>query len=393
MNGFKMINLTLIWMLVLPIMLSALSLFVIPKVAKSIPLMHNIGFSVGGLIISGLIFAACFYGSIGYKTHDTEILNGEITSKERVHGTYEESYECNCRTEQSCSGSGSSRSCTSNRVCQTCYRTHYTVAWNANATIGSWKIDGLDELSSRVYQATDPVRYSIIQRGDAAAKEHSYTNYIKAVPQTLFRPLQDTLKTKYAGSIPAYPDSTYDFYKIDRVIGVGVSIPNNPAWNIQLSNMLKVLGPRKQANVVVVITKFADQDYFYALQDAWLNGKKNDVVVVIGAPDFPKKAAWVNVMALTDSDIIRVSIRDDILDLEDLTADNVLSVINKNVQANFKRKSMKDFAYLESEIDPPSWVIYSTLIADLLAYLGFWFFLFKQNSVYSGRRSSYNRFR
>lgn len=380
-------------MLVLPIFLSALSLYIIPKVAKNFPMLHNIGFAVGGLFISGILIAACFYASIGYKTHDTEILNGEITSKERVHGTYEESYECNCRTEQSCSGSGSSRSCTSNRVCQTCYRTHYTVAWNAHSNIGSWKIDGLDDLSSRVYQATDPVRYAIIQRADAVAKEHSYTNYIKAVPQTLFRPAQDTLKLKYIGNIPAYPDSVYDFYKIDRVFGVGVSIPNTQSWNTKLSNMLRTLGPAKQANIIVVITKFPDQDYFYALQDAWLNGKKNDIVVVIGAPDFPKKATWVNVMALTDSDIIRVSIRDDILDLEDLNADNVLSIINKNVQANFKRKSMKDFKYLENEIDPPSWVISVTLGINLFAYLGFWFFLFKQSSVYSGRRSSYNRFR
>jgi hypothetical protein len=388
-----MFNMTLTWMFVIPVILSVLSFFIVPKISGRFPMLFNIGTSLGGILISGLIFAACFYAGVGYKTADTEIWNGEITSKERLHGTYEESYECNCTSSTSCSGSGANRSCSTTKSCQTCYRTHYTVNWNARSNVGSWQIDGLDSTSRSVYDAKDPARWSIINMGDPAAVEHLYTNYIKAVPETLFRPAQETLKTKYAGKIPTYPDSVFDFYKINRVIGVDVVIPDNQKWNDKLSGMLKQLGPKKQANVVVVITKFSDQDYFYALQDAWLNGKKNDVVVVIGAPEFPNKASWVNVMALTDSDIIRVSIRDDILDLTSLDMESVLGVINKNVMANFKRKSMKDFAYLENEIDPPNWVIISALVFDIFAYVLFWFLLMRNSgSVYFGRKTGYNKF-
>jgi hypothetical protein len=103
-----------------------------------------------------------------------------------------------------------------------------------------------------------------------------------------------------------------------------------------------------------------------------LNGKKNDIVIVIGAPEFPKKASWVNIMALTKTDMFQVQLRDALLDLETLDVTNVMNTIEKQVQTNFKRRSMKEFEYLEAEIDPPQWIVVSTVVAIILSYLGFW---------------------
>jgi hypothetical protein len=355
-----MVNTHLLFLLLIPVILSAISY---PILAKSMDVGPAIGFSVGGVLVSALILAAAMYGGAAYKMADTEIWNGEVTGKERKHDTYEQSYECNCSTDSK-----------GNRSCQTCYETHYTVDWKCYTTIEEFRIDHEDSTSRSVYNTPDPAFYTQIKNGDPVAAKRHYRNYIKAVPESILRPMPSTLKAQFAGQIPTYPLGIYDFYNLDRVIPVGVNIPNLREWNRTLANKLKTLGPTYQANVVIVVTKIADPNYFYALQDAWLNGKKNDIVVVIGAPEFPAKAQWVNIMALTKTDLFQVQLRDSLLDLDSLTVANVTDIIEKNVRANFKRRPMKEFQYLEAEIDPPTWVVVSTVIALILAYGGFWLY-------------------
>ena len=382
-----MVNATLLWMLVLPIILSALSVYFVPKLSNGdYNYAQGTGFGAVGLLISAIILSGAFYAGVGSKTADTEIWNGEVVGKTRVHGTYVESYKCRCRTVTKSSGSGKDRRTWSEEECDTCYRDHFTVKWDCQSNIGEWRIDSLDETSKRVYSAPDPARWTAIKNGDPVSRTNGYTNYVKAVPESLFRPAAENLKVQFAGQIPAYPLNIYDFYKIDRVIPIGVNIDTRD-WNDKLSNITKKLGPAKQANVVIVITKNSDPNYFYALQDAWVGGKKNDVVVVIGAPNYPAKAEWVRIMAFTDHDIFRVKLRDDILDIEGLNSTNVTDAINKNILQSFKRKSMKDFKYLEDEIDPPEWVMATVLSLILAAYFVFWIV------VYRTTRKGYNTFR
>jgi hypothetical protein len=380
-----MINANLFWMFLGPIACAVALFFLLPRFftgrdsVKKALICSAIGLVLGCSVLTG-----AFYLGKGAKTHDTEIWNGEVTSKARTHGEYTESYQCNCRTVTS----GSGKNQTTSTVCDTCYREHYTVSWDCSSNIGGFHIDGADWLNQAVYLLPDPGRYTVIQKGDPVSKNHWYTNYIKAVPETLFRPASDSLKQQFAGQIPAYPISIYDLYHVDRVIPVGVNMPNVHEWNVKLSEALKTLGPAKQANAVIVVTKSVDPNYFYALQDAWLNGKKNDIIIVIGAPEFPGKAAWVNIMALTDQDIFKIKLRDDILALDSLTADSVIGALTKNTNETFKRKRMRDFAYLDAEIDPPMWLM---VLAEGLVFAGFGGFLFfcsKQSS-----RSSYRGYR
>lgn len=387
-----MINVTLLWMLLVPVLLSAVSIYLLPKITGSrVPNLHSLLFAGLGLLISSVLLALAFYLGVGAKTADIEIWNGEIVDKARSHGAYKRPYDCNCRSVERCSGSGKNRSCTTDRVCDTCWEDRYTATWQCRSNIGNWTIQHLDESSRSVYNTPDPMRYTIIQKGDPVSRTNSYTNYIKAAPETLFRPTQETLKAQFANQLPAYPINVYDFYRVDRVLGVGVSIPNVREWNTKLSEVLKKLGPAKQANAIIVITKSENPNYFYALQDAWLNGKKNDIVLVIGAPEFPKKAAWVNIMALTQDNIFQVKLRDEIMALEELTPDTVIPTLNKVAMETFKRKRMRDFQYLEGEIDPPEWVMITTISLIFLAYLGFWFFMYKTNQVSSSYGSVYNR--
>lgn len=379
-----MINIAALWIMLLPIVLSLGIFFLIPRITKNgISVKQSAAISAILFALSAVLITVFFAASHGIQTADTEILNGEVVSKERVHDKYKESYDCNCKSVSSCSGSGKDRSCSSRSVCDTCYRDHYTVTWNCITSIGNFEIDKKDWTSSSVYDEPDLPRFTIIKKGDPASRTHSYTNYIKAVPSTLFRPAQETLKTRYASQIPEYPINVYDFYKVDRIVPVGVSIPNIREWNNLLSEKLKTLGPLKQANVVIVITKIADPDYFYALQDAWQNGKKNDIVVVIGAPEFPKAANWVQVMALTQNNIFQVKLRDDILALTDLTADNVIAAIDKNTRESFQRKRMRDFEYLDNEIDPPLWIYVLTMLSIIAMYSGTVFYEYRQSNRFS----------
>lgn len=378
-----MVNQYIFLLLLIPLALSLASYPILrkPMEPQGAALFSVIGFFVGLAIICGAV-----YGGKGYKTADTEVWNGEVTGKERIHDTYEQSYQCMCTTDSK-----------GNSTCQTCYETHYTVEWKAYSNIEEFRIDKLDRTSRSVYKSPDPEFYTRIQNGDPVAVTRGYRNYIKAVPESILRPAAADLKAKFAGSIPAYPLNIYNFYNLDRVVPVGVSIPDLREWNKLLAHKLKVLGPRHEANVVIVVTKFDDPDYFHALQDAWINGKKNDIVVVIGAPEFPKQASWVNVMSLATTELFTVQLRDALLELPELTAASVMDTIDKQVRANFKRRSMREFEYLDAEIDPPTWLVVTTILLIIAAYVGFWIYarISQGNNVFLriGRRPYRYHFR
>src|SRR5574343_29313 len=180
-------------------------------------------------LVGALLCVIAFAASHGAATDDVEIWNGKITSKSRDHGTYEEPYSCNCR--QVCTGSGQQRSCS--QQCDTCYRTHYTVKWSCQSTIGPFDIDSRDSLSKSVYSTPEPARYTMIQPGDPAARTHTYTNYVQAVPNTLFTQYGDD-KT-FEALTPKYPDEIYDIYRATHFLSPGFSFTDNTQWNQDLA--------------------------------------------------------------------------------------------------------------------------------------------------------------
>ena len=137
-----MLNVTLWWMLLVPITLSILFVIFMPKMSDGyVSTLGAIGMGAVGVLISLGIFAGGLYGSRVSATADTELLNGEITDKTRAHGSYQRPYDCNCRQVRSCSGSGKNRSCSTSTKCDTCYEPRYTVKWTAISTVGNFTID------------------------------------------------------------------------------------------------------------------------------------------------------------------------------------------------------------------------------------------------------------
>jgi hypothetical protein len=165
---------------------------------------------------------------------------------------------------------------------------------------------------------------------------------------------QKTLIAKYKSMLPEYPDNIYDYYKIRRVLTVG-NVPMDDihlnAWNQQLSLMLRPLGPRKQVNVIIVLTTVQDPNFANALKAYWLGGKKNDVVVVIGTANYPK-VDWARVVSWTDNQTFKVQLADALQDKGTLDPVDTTALIGGWVNRDFQRKHMKDFNYLAWESTP-----------------------------------------
>jgi hypothetical protein len=122
--------------------------------------------------------------------------------------------------------------------------------------------------------------------------------------------------------------------------------------------MLSTIGNSKQVNVVVLFTDVDTPDYLYSVKTKWLGGKKNDVVVIIGTPNYPD-IEWVRVLSWTDSEIFKVELQDSIYDLKRIDKpDEVVNIIKENVVSKFQRKHMKEFEYLKEEITVDTWVYF-----------------------------------
>lgn len=317
-----------------------------------------------------VVVAIGYYVSKASLTADTEIINGQITGKNSEHVSCEHSYQCHCHTVYSTDSNGKRHS---DRECDTCYEHNYDVDWNISSSIGSFTISRVD--SQGVFT---PPRWDRVIIGEPASKSISYENYVKAAKFSLFN-FSDSLEQdkKYAALIPSYPE-VYDYYHINRVLTVGLSLPEQQQMNLLLNYQLRSLGPQKQANIILVVVKTADPMYRYALERAWIGGKKNDIIVIIGVSEYPK-IDWVDTITLakdSGNELLQVKMRDEVLALHTVdNAANITNTIASMVATDFHRKRMKDMKYLESEIQPSMTAMVILYILTVLINAGLtWYF-------------------
>jgi hypothetical protein len=214
--------------------------------------------------------------------------------------------------------------------------------------------------------------------GEPYSKTHSFDNYIKGSPDTLFK--HQGLVEQYQNLIPKYPIKVYDYYRLDRLVVVNkVGLANQNVWNAKLSEISRDLGKKKQVNIGVVVVFNQPHDYFFALDQAWLGGKKNDVFPVIGVDD-QFNIQWVEVLAWAQDPIFKIKLRDSLIELKTLDVNTAIPVISSNVDQFFQRKPMKDFAYLKASITPSKTELIISLIIGTLCSIGLGYF-FKEEDV------------
>ena len=319
--------------------------------------------------IQVVLIAGCAFFVATGNTSDVEVLNGRVKSKAKEKVSCSHSYTCNCRTV--CSGAGKSRSCST--VCSTCYEHSYDWDWAVYLDIGNrLEIDRIDRRGNN-----EPPRFTAVQIGEPASVTHGYTNYVKGSPDSLFR--HQGLLEKYIKELPKYPSNIFDYYKVNRTILIGATLENVEQWNKELSETNAELGKTKQANLVLVFTKNKPQDYFYALEQHWIGGKKNDIVLVMDVND-AGILNWVNVMAWTNDKMVEVTLRDAIMKVGKVDRQQILSVAKDNINQFYVRKPMKDFEYLKSIVTPTTgqWVF--SMIVGLIASIGLGIFFHRNDT-------------
>ena len=320
------------------------------------------------LLAVGVLYAM----AMGGKTLDTEIWNGQVTSKKQVRVSCSHSYQCNCYN--SCSGSGKNRTCT--RVCQTCYEHSNDWDWRVYSTAGNFEIPRVDRRGR-----DEPPRWSSVEIGEPASREHWFENYVKAVPESLFNDAELADNFEALPPVPTYPE-VYDFYRIQRAIPVGVNVPELDKWNHNLSMELRTLGPERQANIIVLFVNTPDARYRYKVEANWLGGKKNDVVVFLGTED-GKTLLWADVMTWArnmGNSTFHVQLRDALLAQEQLDSRATVDTIAEHVDRLYDRPEMKDFAYLKKAITPPMWALVLIVLITLSISLGLAYY-FHRNDV------------
>lgn len=315
---------------------------------------------VAVILVVFSIYAVSSWG----RTRDTEVWNGVITSKERDTEQCSESYSCNCH--EVCDGD----SC--HRQCQTCYR-HWTITnWSAYT---SNQETAYDEGSCYDDAPFEPKRYTEIVVGEPTAIEHAYTNYIKGSSGTILRRTDVTKEFV----IPDYP-SVYDHYRIRRLLAVGYTGAEFlfKTENEKLDKLNAELGAKKQVNITILVVNESDQLYVEKLRQEWLGGKKNDFIVVIGAPEYPK-IAWADVVSWSDSEDAKSFTKNRIVALGTFDLDKVLTIISEEVSEKYTRKSMDDFKYLKATIEPSPIVKAFIMVFSIVLSVGLTAFFHKND--------------
>lgn len=335
--------------------------------------------AINVLLVVGLVAAGYKAGTFS-QTADVQVLNSEVTSKAREEVSCSHSYSCNCR--QSCSGSGKNSSCST--TCDTCYEHPYDVDWVVKSAPldDSVRINRIDRRGM-----VEPPRFTATQVGEPYSKTQFFVNYVKGAPDSLFNTLAEKAAyQRFEEKIKGikYPSEVYDYYRVNHAIAVGATVPDLMVWNAELARMLAKLGPLKKSNVVIVFTNEKDRSFAQALRTHWLGAKLNDTVIVVGTSNYPA-LDWVDVFAWSDNRLYQVQLRDRLAELATLESAAFTAIVAEEITKGFKVKSAKDFQYLESQIEPPLWVIVMLMIVGIAGSVSLSIY-FKNNDPFRNLR-------
>lgn len=304
-------------------------------------------------ILSAIVCFACFAFGVGVKVDDTEVRSGEVINKTRHHDSYQESYSCG----------------TSDKP-KTCYRTIYRVTWDVITNVGKRTVEVKESRFRSVYASSDPKRYQIIKIGEPAALEFNYRNYVKGSPESLFG--SRIIEKKHEPLVKEYPVVVYDIYRAKRVLNIAGAGQNIKEWDDLLSEKHKAWGYKNKANVMLVFVKDPDFLVGMSFKNYWLQGKQNDLVVVVGLDENNNDMIWTDVFSWTENELLKLKLKDDLLALKSVEdKEAFLNVIDKHI-VDFKYRDMeKDFKYLEVDIKPDSyWLILVIIFAIGASVIG-----------------------
>lgn len=321
------------------------------------------------VLLSCSLVATVYFVDNWQKGADKMILNGQVTGKEknRVHCSH--SYPCNCRTV--------SNGKTTSVHCDTCYEHLFDYDWDVYSTVGGVTIDRVDRQG-----LDEPPRWTVVKIGEPFSAESSYYNFVKAAPLSIFN--REAIESTVA--VPGYL-GVHDYYRIDRVIKFGVASFDTTGLNTALNEALRILGPAKKVNVVIVFHN-KDSKFAEIVKAKALGGKINDVSVLIGLnKDFTFKS--VDVYSWSKNDMVNVVMRDKLLDVGKYDAAAIASAITIPIQSYYVHRSIKEFEYLEEEVEVSPAVMVALLAISFLFPLFGLYLAYRVDSGDEWRRRPY----
>jgi hypothetical protein len=328
---------------------------------------------VTGVVFLILICAFLFYQ--GSDVKDREVWNGYVTGA-HYQETYDQTYYV-----QVCTGTGKNQTCTMERRCRTIgpswgFSTNnrerfgigpkvyarYVRRFGNNRHVGSAG-DGCNGNRGWSWAATfRGPRDRIVP----TAAEHQFVNFLRV--KSTVRKTSGGNTTGFEKYLRPYPRVRRGYFGpiyLDRVINAGTGAPTRwvKSANKKLSKALTYLGRRKQVNILLYLVGTADQKFVQALEEHWIKGKKNDVVIIIGVTQWPK-VSWAHVMSWTKVEEYKIKLRNRIRDMKVLTKPGLLVRHIKHQTAlspskgGFKRMKMKELEYLASEVTIAWWAMF-----------------------------------
>ena len=311
--------------------------------------------SVKEYLILTAVSCACAWGLYEIATfaamRDTEHWNGRIEKKNE--GTQS---CCHCRSE--CVSYDKKGSCQSYRqVCDHFQDYYWTLDLSTGDTVGVSCDTG----------SSPPKWWKEAKKGAPAAVEKSYTNYLKADPDSLMLPAE---AEQYLDRVPGFPEIK-NYYQVDKVLSDGsVNVPSSLRKG--LAEMNADLGARYQVDVVLVLTSLKDPLYASAVEYKWTKGPKNAVTIVMGVEG--DRVMWSRVVTLSKVEVLKVELRDKLPGMS-LSGSEILGTIRSEIQTQFHRTPMAEFEYLATDVRIPWWLTFLAYFFDFAIVTGLLFYM------------------
>lgn len=319
-----------------------------------------------GIVVSlfGLMLTASF------PAYDIEVFNGKVTEKYSEKVSCSHSYQCNPR--KVCTTVNKKKEC--HTEYDTCYEHPWDRSWRVQSTLGRFTVDREDRRGLE-----EPKRWSEVKVEDPVSETRNYRSYVRDVPENFMSHVTgETIMKEYEGRIPKYPSDIFDMYKINRVIEAGQAVPNLDDWNKRTSEFLKDRGSEKKVNLVTVFTNEESQRFSQAIEAAWMGGKKNDVIVIMGTPQWPK-ISWVRVLSWTESEFFKVYTRNSVLAMENVNIDKYFEIMKETIDEHYVYSSMRRFEYMTENRTPPTWAIVTAVLLTIIANIVTTYIFHKNN--------------
>lgn len=227
-----------------------------------------------------------------------------------------------------------------------------------------------------------------------SAIEHDYINYVKGTETLHKRSGGNTVGfEKVLLNYPSTFSNSFGKINLNRVlVAGGLNVDSDWLQKVDrsLDLVLSDLGSKKQVNILIYLVKSSDQSFIHALEEHWINGKKNDVIVVVGMNEYPK-VEWVSIMAWTKVEEFKIELRDNIVSMGDISdskkfVDTIVNQVSKpGDKGGYVRMPMSDLEYLVSDITIPWWAsILVILFSALLSWATSWALI--NNEIQNWRR-------